>query len=419
MNIHIGDIYIIYSKNDKNNINEIKETIKNNYDLILDYLDNKRVIDLNKIDFNTIFNKAVDSVFKNKELMNIYSKKEIIPFLNIEYVIRKNNYYSEMSLDKKSILSDEIIYNLLAFKYYEENGTYEEFINHLKNKKNIEVIDNWINKKYGMETCNYLLDQITNQVYKNNNIDDLIQEWFDRHNNIDNIEYNDNENIDDFDSLFIEFLQYINAPYEWINIYNNLIEKNLIIDKKGIESELLSKCYYDEDDDIYKILIYNRNTTKGFFVFTHEFIHYVSKYKNDRCKNEMISELPSIYYEKELKDYLLLKGYKANNILNIREKDNKFVYNFLYPIYSIITKKEELNEEYDLIIDYLIRNYYMILKGFGYLISTYLAERIHELKDENVKDKMIYVSNNLNQLDIDEIIDLFNIKIGKNLTKKK
>ena len=137
MNIHIGDIYIIYSKNDKNNINEIKETIKNNYDLILDYLDNKRVIDLNKIDFNTIFNKAVDSVFKNKELMNIYSKKEIIPFLNIEYVIRKNNYYSEMSLDKKSILSDEIIYNLLAFKYYEENGTYDEFINHLKNKKNI------------------------------------------------------------------------------------------------------------------------------------------------------------------------------------------------------------------------------------------------------------------------------------------
>ena len=133
----------------------------------------------------------------------------------------------------------------------------------------------------------------------------------------------------------------------------------------------------------------------------------------------MISELPSIYYEKELKDYLLLKGYKANNILNIREKDNKFVYNFLYPIYSIITKKEELNEEYDLIIDYLIRNYYMILKGFGYLISTYLAERIHELKDENVKDKMIYVSNNLNQLDIDEIIDLFNIKIGKKLTKKK
>ena len=430
MNTHIGDIYIIYSKKDKRNINEIKKIITNNYDLILDFLDNKRVIDLTKIDFNTFFNEAVDTTFKNKELVEIYTKKEFISFLNVEYIIRKNNYYSNITLEQKSILSDEIILNLLAYKYYEENGTYDEFKNFLKNKDNIEIINNWLNNNYRWETYNYLVEQITNQVYKNDDLDYLIQDWFNRHRNINDIDYNEddteeeNEKINDLDLLFKGFLQYINAPYEWLNIYNNLMDRKFIIDKEGNKSELLSRCYLDEDDDEYKIIIYNRNTTKGFFVFIHEFIHYISKYKNERCKNEMISELPSIYYEKEVNDYLLLNGYNTKNLLNIREKDNRIVYNCLYPIYSFVKDEkkfidDDLNENCDILIDYLIRNYYMILKGFGYLISTYLVDRINESNEQDSNDKMIYVSNNLNQLDINEIMELFNIKVGKKLIKEK
>ncbi len=286
MTINIGVIYIIYSKNDTKNINEIKETIKNNYDLILDYLDNKRVIDLTKIDFNNFFNEVIDSTFKNKGLVEIYTKKEFIPYLNVEYIIRKNSYYSDITLELKSILSDEFILDLLAYKYYEENGTYEEFKNFIKTKDNIEVINNWLKNNYRWETYNYLVEQITNQVYKNNDLDHLIQDWFNRHKEINNIDYNENENenenINDFDSLFKGFLQYINAPREWMYIYNNLIEKNYIIDKEGNKTELLSRCYFDEDEDEFKIEIYNRNTIQGFFVFIHEFIHYITKYKNEK-----------------------------------------------------------------------------------------------------------------------------------------
>ena len=342
------------------------------------------------------------------------------------------------------------------------------------------------------DTYNYLLSITSNflktddeEFFKQMNY--ITSIWFNRV--IDNIQLRDDSNKDypkisekEFDTLFYEFLGYINAPVEWINIYNKLKEKGLIIIEKGNKPDN-SMCFLD-NDGITKILIGNGDNLRGFCNFVHEFIHYVARQNGCLSIEKIaISEFPSIFFEKISAEFLEEKGYSSeivNQIINDRDSNNYSLITSMQTLFSdliryinygeinkndkisfykkqiesinrvrkellkIITNAGEkikdpstfkeikvdiekvVDEDCDSMIDSFIKEGLLVINGYQYLLDSYLVEQILNKRnnDNTIVEKMINVTNNLGKISIKDILSLFGIEnalqeeVVKNLAKK-
>ena len=479
MKIQIKDMELVFSENQQQFLDKIKMTIQNNYELILSCLGENKTIDISKDEsnFNDTFYYIVKEVFNNDNNKQAFSDKDFLSALHVEALIRRKKFFNTTIVEQNPNMSDELLSSLIAYKYFEVNGTFENFVEYLEVRNKEEELFQWLQNVSRWDTYNYLLNITANFLKTDDEeffkqMSYITSVWFNRV--IDNIQHKDVQSKEyqkisekEFDTLFYEFLNYINAPVEWINIYNELKEKGLIIIEKEKEYDN-SMCFLD-NDGIFKILIGNGDNLRGFCNFVHEFIHYVSRQKGLSIEKIAVSEFPSIFFEKISAEFLEEKGYSnqiVNQIINDRESNNYSLITSMQPLFSdliryinygeinksdkmsfyknliesinrtrkkllkIITDageqvedlsafekikvdiEKDVDDECDLMIDSFIKEGLLVINGYQYLLDSYLVEQVLNKRnnDNTIVEKMINATNNLGMTSVKDILTLFGIE---------
>lgn len=270
--------------------------------------------------------------------------------------------------------------------------------------------------------------------------------------------------LENLEKIFLDFLNSIKAPEQWKNLYTKLKNENKILFEKSIDGLERSRVFKDVDG-IRKIRVTTDGTIKCFVSFAHEFVHYVSL-QGDMPPFSLF-EFPSIYFERVAANYLVKIGYDENIIKQVirdRNQNNLDIYSSLFDLLMDIyeynkkgpitqegkiepfkksmeiiqeTRKklakfcketgepiellefldmpnynyEELvNKACDANITRFIKNGLLILNGYQYLTDSYLANSILEKEeDDNNLNKMIFITEHLEDFNIEKIIHYFGI----------
>lgn len=278
--------------------------------------------------------------------------------------------------------------------------------------------------------------------------------------------------LEAFENIFFGFLNKIKAPKEWKEIYIDLKNNDRIIFEESKDGKDNSKCFID-DDGIRKIKVTIDGTINVFILFVHEFSHYVSLQKN--MPPFSLLEFPSIYYERVAAIYLINIGFDENIIKSVIEDRNKNNFGIYYDLLdlfldicrynkkgniireekvellkkatestnecienlinifleagkpidelqSLIIKDCDYGKKVDNACDYytieFIKNGLLVLYGYQYLTDSYLADSVLEKEDDDtIKDKMIYITENLSNFNIETISKY--LGIGDTFTKRK
>lgn len=225
-------------------------------------------------------------------------------------------------------------------------------------------------------------------------------------------------------------------------------------------------CYFNSDDQEWKIYLISDGTIRTFVTFVHEFVHYVSLKQNDNINFSLI-EFPSIYFENIAAEFLKDRGYEegiidevlnarnANNfelyadqilqlkeILNYKkngpfsiEKRIEFCRNWIESMNDFkinmvqMLKNNGINEipdslqtleerspveiayeEIDAKIDEFVKSGLLILNGYQYLVGSLLSFSILDTTNRKFgNENMINIANQLDNYSISSIIQLFGI----------
>ena len=474
----INDLELYYNESNLSEIDSIIETIKKNYSLIKPYLKNFKKVSLIPVEddeiivisnFNEIFRQIIEKEFNNEEINKLMNDEETLAILYIELLERKiiNNYKNiDIYFKPNPALDDEILYSLIAKYYYEKKYTFEEFIEYLKRKDNYKNIEAWLQDKVRFISYNYLISKIIDDMKKESfnvfeQIRDILLIMIEKSKKIN---YYEKKQIElpelsdkELDNLFYEYLNYINAPKDWFEKYEYLKKEKLIKN--------------------------NDKTIKKISRFIHEFFHCISLQNiTDASKYFYISEFPSIFYEKKFYEFLEEKKEYSKDIIDFishnREENNYNISSNLEPIlvdiliyetngsikkekkieyytnklnyykefidkinkvikkqktkikiklieneYENINIEEFVNQEYDYNTIEIIKNGFQIINGYQYLLDTILADNILEKSktDTTIMQKMIEVTNNFKNMNLNKIMELFNIeeKLNNKIKSKK
>ncbi len=469
MKTRVGEIVIYYSKEQKASIDDIKRMIHNNYELILKYSEpNKKInISHDKSNFNDEFNKIVSTIYSDKDINRILNNNEFLSEIYLESLIRNNEDIDNYLIMPNKKFSDEFLSTAIAYKYFESNRSFKDFVEYLKIRNREKELFDEFKNNMRWYTLNDLLNRVSNYL-KNNDTD-----FYDENNKIvmDYMIYSavnaDKPNVldekypkissDEFDILFYDFMDYIKAPNEWKNKYNKLKENNLLLKTEGNKE---SKCFLDTDGVI-KISITDSDNIKGVYNFIHEFIHYIQVSKNGHFFGKVsTAELPNIFFENVFVEFLKEKNVPYEYIEKLykdRDDCNREMCINLFPVLLLLHRKmnnreidkddiieikkkmlgnnmnQDSEESLEIMANGLcdLSTYLLIhtdlIDAYQYLIGSYLAGLIYEKKDTDkaVVSKMISLINNLHNLRTNDILIAFNIdnysqeEISKVMVKKK
>lgn len=265
--------------------------------------------------------------------------------------------------------------------------------------------------------------------------------------------------LEDLENIFFCFLDKIKAPKEWKETYIDLKNNNRIIFEESKDGKDNSKCFID-DDGIRKIKVTTNGTVNDFISFVHEFIHYVSLQKD--MPPFSLLEFPSIYYERVAAIHLINIGFDENIIKSVIENRNKNNFGKYYDLFGILldmcryNKKgniiredkvellkkateatnecvenlinifleagnptdelqsliikdcdfgKKVDDECDYYIMEFIKNGLLVLDGYQYLTDSYLADSVLEKEDDDdtIFDKMVFITENLSDFNIETI----------------
>ena len=287
--------------------------------------------------------------------------------------------------------------------------------------------------------------------------------------------------LEDLENIFFGFLDKIKAPKEWKEIYIDLKNNNRIIFEESKDGKDNSKCFID-NDGIRKIKVTTDGTVNDFISFVHEFIHYISLQKD--MPPFSLLEFPSIYYERVAAIHLINIGFDENIIKSVIENRNKNNFGKYYDLFgilldmcrynkkgniiredkiellkkateatnecvenlinifleagnptdelqSLIIKDCDFGKKVDDECDYytieFIKNGLLVLNGYQYLTDSYLADSVLEKEedDDTIFDKMVFITENLSDFNIETISKYLGIEDAftkkskrKNLTNK-
>lgn len=265
--------------------------------------------------------------------------------------------------------------------------------------------------------------------------------------------------LEDFENIFFGSLDKIKAPKEWKEIYIDLKNNNRIIFEESKDGKDNSKCFID-NDGIRKIKVTTDGTVNDFISFVHEFIHYISLQKD--MPPFSLLEFSSIYYERVAAIHLINIGFDENIIKSVIENRNKNNFGKYYDLFGILldmcryNKKgniiredkiellkkateatnecvenlinifleagnptdelqsliikdcdfgKKVDDECDYYIMEFIKNGLLVLDGYQYLTDSYLADSVLEKEDDDdtIFDKMVFITENLSDFNIETI----------------
>ena len=240
--------------------------------------------------------------------------------------------------------------------------------------------------------------------------------------------------------LVKDILEDIDPNLEWLDIYEEMIDKNKIAYINEFSSEevlkleeLMGVSMAEVDDNACIIL----NNKKSFLLLTytgtlidvvttiHEVIHYISRSKNNYQESEpMLREFYSIFYELYAIKYLEKIGYDKNELEAIKNgrlifikaavNERKYLLDYLnmYIDNGVIREEDDYGyDRYgrcDMAAFDLISNPYILNDYYPYVIGNYLAsEAIKKIDDDKTLFSIIkYMTVNSGETDA---YDLFNV----------
>lgn len=254
----------------------------------------------------------------------------------------------------------------------------------------------------------------------------------------------------------------------WLTLFNKLVDSNSIIEnrkdpriKKAIRPQNTWQSI-KENNENYIFALWQENITDPISLI-HEFSHYITSVNNnDREDYHEFEEFPSIFFEKQMKNFLEKIGY-SKDLTNtwelyredsiIENANNCFSYIYLLKtlihnkkltiddkllwINMIEESKKQIDPDYDIEKDYqtskenlaweegydefenLRTNELEIIESYSYIIGAYYATKLEErvTMDNDIIPKMIKITEQLPDLSSQQILQDLNLKHPKILTK--
>ena len=285
-----------------------------------------------------------------------------------------------------------------------------EYINSSSGKVTNKIF-NWVLNDSGMDLYDFCLGKFCDELSANGWPDNILEIVFAEYEKMlnhlrcleqgDNKRDNDLENVDiDIDKLFFEFLDYINAPSEWRDYYDGLLEKRALT-IEIVKDEHAGTKKQDEEgeqrantthvnlipiikngklqvEDISNIKIQKANKADAFIILVHEFIHYVNwnklldkvnehlllfvprngvlgedeyKHVNDvvnmfHSQRFKLLEFPSIFFEKVSAYFLACKfpqKFSTSSLLVFRPFSELYNYIVFFYVWLDLKRRKEFN----------------------------------------------------------------------------
>lgn len=460
---------IAYDISEEEKVNEISQFIQNHMFLFANHASGSVNDSINIREFEDLINSIIEELTMDDVIKSSVESDNFIPSWYLSYLFLMKERVCNTLVKNHSDMSIEMIYFYLSLKYYNYDikkisqallsntfDEYDKMINQLKNDYRIDIynyiLQSFVNEleKDDISTFDYLELAIQKIKREYNYYMEKLKLKDDKLNNLKEL------SPEEFDKLFIEFLNYINAPQEWIELYYHLRKNNLIIFEYNRKMDT-GNCYRETIDSDWKIRIISDGTIRTFISFVHEFIHYISIRHNKKIRVS-IREFPSIYYEIVASDFLKNKGYEEeilDETLNSRFLTNyKLLIEHLKQLQDIIDFKKNgptsLEKQVELfkknhvldddlevrdiilkalerdtieiicnIIDEEIEKFTisstLIINGYQHLIGNLLAYSVLDKDDRETSNKLMNdVINQLGNHSIDSIIKLFGINLSNN-----
>lgn len=236
----------------------------------------------------------------------------------------------------------ESIYSLVSIDYYE---TPEEVVDSLfnMNKDEKKKLFEYLNQKYRNNLLNELLqDQVRyltevseykqQDNFEIDNIDELLKQTTQE---MLSINLNDQENVKmpsltekELDNLIVEFLIKIDPSLKWLKEYEEMKKNNQI--KPG-------EAWNCANEDKWVINTKLTHTIEDFRCFIHEFIHYITvKNQKEEVLPIATKEFPSIYFETLAIKFLEEKGYSKDVINYMLNERNEWTEENVYNLYLML-----------------------------------------------------------------------------------
>lgn len=481
MKKNVGTIEIVYNQELESDIERIVKIIELNQFLFAGYqnktldLTNTKESSKNRIsitDFDYFFDNLLMAYLNAEDIKESLKTPELLPALYTQMLIKEQQEKDSSEIFLEVTVPDDVLYFLVASKYYDLNTQFHEFSCFIKYHNNQKEIMDWLKESQRFPVYNYLLDIATNYLKENdasffNHMKEIIKKaTSDNFRLIKNKNEKDlkldSMNLEELEKNFINFLEAIKAPAEWKEIYNYLKENNLITytNEKHQSAVIM-------ENGIRKVIVSNDNTLDTFISLVHEFVHYVAIEKSNNDMPFSLREFPSLYFEKIAAIYLVSIGYNEDIVENTIKTRNDNNYDLYKGLFGIITdilrynkkgpitleEKADFNRQVDQIlvttisdlnqilkdagvdsktleslepkvIDYeeaakemcdldismFIQKGLLVLNGYQYLTDNQLAEAVIDKGNEETTDKMIFVTENLGKFDIDKIISYFELE---------
>ena len=475
----LDGLAIVYEDFESEKIDDIKKFIEK-YSVMFSYFEkedsNKKI----KIsEFRDLVESIVEEFTKDDGVKKLIESEDSLACMYLSYLILEKDKTNDTLIELPSNMTTELILFFLSLKYFDNEPSKICDILFSDNSPEMDNIINKLKDEQRENIYNYCLKNVANyieeyepSIYTNLGIflDKLTQINIEsvnilgsKQNKIDNLKQLSN---DEFDTIFNDFLEYIKAPKEWFDTYKHLKNNNLIkYEYNDNEIYQNGECYFDKNDQLYKISLISDGTLKTFITFVHEFIHYISTIQNENISFSLL-EFPSIYYENIAANFLKNSGYDTemvDQLLKFRIKNNFDVFSGQILLFKdILTYKKngtfslekrikfysdaintvnefkinlikELKEagidegldflsldnrnpievaynQIDNEIDDFVKSGALILNGYQYLIGSLLTSKIleNEIVD-NQNENMICVTNNLGKYSIDSILKLLSL----------
>lgn len=380
-------------------------------------------------------------------------------------------------------LDPEIMTSLMGMLYFDEIGDRDAFINFLKFRENKDMIIKEFSKKTRFSAYNDLLGMMVDFLKNNdkdviNQIFNLVPLLFRQYaRNLVDVNFSNNGDYEfpkiSHDELFTLFEDFLDSYHldDWKIEFRKLRERNGIIFDDGDNLYDCSKCFYDDEDGRFKILLDDKDNLEVFCSLVHEFAHYMFLDRNT-VSFLGLSEFPSIFFEKLSSLYLKKCGFVSemiDNLLLYRNKNNIDIYLSIFPLFldmsayvgkgavsrdakikyavdefnTLTNARLKLAEEYrnsgvdvpdeyfeipevdfeeaiDLDCDELLRLFlsegFTFINGYQYLIGSFLADCVFEKLDNTSNDNEVVssmknIAENLGNYSFNDIVVLYNLNL--------
>lgn len=194
--------------------------------------------------FDEFFDKILESILSDNKIHSFLNSPELLQILHIEYWVRKVEKYGNASPFIKSNMPYDVLLLLTAFKYFNCESQFNEFSDFLKYRENPEKMFNWLNETQRFNTYNFCLEILLDYLKQYDvtffhNISNIIDYVYDKITpQMEKKLFSDKKldltvfDYDNFESMFLLFLNSINAPHRWKEEYYKLKNENRIIFEK-------------------------------------------------------------------------------------------------------------------------------------------------------------------------------------------